>query len=99
MTPNRHRHKIDKLLSKYADEGYFDKGFAEFEDSTCCICLDEIWGTPDGPTPGKKALLTKVKKCGHMFHSDCIRSWLQSSKNILNKDPRCPMCNLSIKEG
>jgi hypothetical protein len=29
---DQRKRKIDLLLSKYADEGYFDKGFSEFED-------------------------------------------------------------------
>ncbi len=76
MVPRRGNNKVDQLLKTYANEDYFDQGFSEFEDSTCCICLEEIWGTADGPKPAKKPMLTKIKRCGHIFHSKCIRSWL-----------------------
>jgi hypothetical protein len=39
-----------------------------------------------------------VNKCGHIFHNKCLRSWLTSSRTLLIKDPRCPLCNLSIKD-
>ncbi len=97
--------KVNKLLSKYTEEGQYDEAFFEYEESTCCICIEEFSNSPTiiDPTPGNgeeqnPPLITKVKRCGHIFHSVCIRSWLTSSKNVLLKDPRCPLCNLSIKD-
>jgi E3 ubiquitin-protein ligase ATL7/58/59 len=80
---------VEKLLSEYATEGDYDKNFDEFDDKTCCICLDEF---------ALKQPIIKVKKCGHIFHNKCLRSWLTSSRTLLIKDPRCPLCNLSIKD-
>ena len=43
-------------------------------ESTCCICLEEF--------VDQKAILLK---CGHLFHSGCIRDWAAKSDN-------CPIC-------
>jgi len=34
---------VDKLLAKYTVEGSFDKILVEYEESTCCICIDEFY--------------------------------------------------------
>ena len=46
-------------------------------DSTCIICLEEI----------KQA---KKLKCGHIFHLNCLRRWLE--QNI-----QCPTCRDKIE--
>ena len=50
-----------------------------WEDNTCSICLCDY-------VPGEEC--TKLP-CGHLFHSECITSWLQ-----LNR--RCPLCNFEV---
>ena len=52
----------------------------KLELPNCCICLDEI-------NIGAKTILLP---CGHMFHSDCIITWLK-------KNNTCPMCRFEIK--
>ena len=52
----------------------------KLELPSCCICLDEI-------NIGAKTVLLP---CGHMFHSDCIITWLK-------KNNTCPMCRFEIK--
>ena len=52
----------------------------KLELPSCCICLDEI-------VIGAKTVLLP---CGHMFHSDCIITWLK-------KNNTCPMCRFEIK--
>lgn len=47
----------------------------------CGICQEEF----------DVADMCKLLPCGHMFHSDCIDSWLKTSVN-------CPMDNLSVEE-
>jgi hypothetical protein len=80
----------------YTEEGKYDKNFSEYEDQTCCVCLEEF---TTSTSPGNdQVMISKVKRCGHMFHTECLKKWLTSSKTILLKDPRCPLCNLSIKE-
>lgn len=34
--------KVEKILAKYTVEGSFDKILVEYEESTCCICIDEF---------------------------------------------------------
>ena len=46
-------------------------------DNTCIICLEEI----------KKA---KRLKCGHIFHLNCLRRWLE--QNV-----QCPTCRDKIE--
>ena len=41
----------------------------KLELPSCCICLDEI-------ALGEKTVLLP---CGHMFHSDCIITWLKKN--------------------
>jgi len=48
-------------------------------DSTCLICLHEI-------THGKKI------PCGHIFHLNCLKGWIQGNANQF-----CPKCKQPIK--
>ncbi len=45
----------------------------------CSICMEDL---------SKETL--QVVKCGHFFHKDCIRSWL-------NNNNTCPLCRKVIK--
>ena len=47
---------------------------------TCSICLDEI-DFKDG---------LKIRSCGHIFHKDCIKEWVDKRNN-------CPMCRTVVK--
>jgi len=49
----------------------------DLPDATCIICLEEI----------KKA---KKLKCGHSFHLNCLRRWLE--QNVV-----CPTCREKIE--
>lgn len=43
----------------------------------CSICLEEL-------TPPSNLLISSAN-CGHLFHKDCIRDWIQQAGN-------CPQC-------
>ena len=45
----------------------------------CSICMEDL---------SKETL--KVVKCGHFFHKDCIKQWL-------NNNNTCPLCRKVIK--
>lgn len=47
---------------------------------TCSICLDEI-DFKDG---------LKIRSCGHIFHKDCIKEWVDKRNN-------CPLCRTVVK--
>jgi len=49
-------------------------------DTQCAICQEEV-------TTGA----TRVRHCGHCFHSSCIQSWFQLSV-------RCPVCRYDIRD-
>jgi len=49
--------------------------------TSCSICLSDF---DDGET-------LKKLPCGHLFHDDCVASWLQRNK-------RCPLCVRAIDD-
>jgi Zinc finger, C3HC4 type (RING finger) len=49
-------------------------------DHTCAICQDEM---------GRG---TRIRRCGHSFHSLCIRTWL-------GRSVYCPVCRADAREG
>ena len=52
----------------------------ECKDCACTICRDEL-------SEGEEVV---ILKCGHPFHLDCIKPWLQSHSD-------CPSCREPIK--
>lgn len=50
------------------------------EDANCTICQEEI-----------QAVNTRIRHCGHSFHSHCIREWF-------GMNPRCPVCRYDIRD-
>jgi hypothetical protein len=51
----------------------------EAENDECTICFDKL-------SVGDSALRIP---CGHLFHDDCVRKWLQSSN-------QCPVCRYEL---
>lgn len=51
---------------------------------TCSICMEDI----------KLRLIISVTKCGHYFHSKCLKRWLV---NKCSK-PRCPCCREKLSD-
>ena len=55
----------------------------------CCICHEDLFrrskaagaGSDDGVVREKvksqQEKLTVTTKCGHLFHSDCLKTWFQ----------------------
>ena len=72
---------LNKLKRFNMNEKYCkkEKG-GNIEVPNCCICLDEI-------AMGEQTILLP---CGHMFHNNCILTWLK-------KNNTCPMCRFEIK--
>ena len=71
---------LKKLKQFNMSEKYCKKEGEKLELPNCCICIDEI-------AIGQKTILLP---CGHMFHNDCIVTWLK-------KNNTCPMCRFEIK--
>jgi hypothetical protein len=67
-SPSGHRPKPDVTFLKLFDST------AGWTGLLCAICLDEF---STGCTVGRLS-------CGHVFHDECARKWLQN-------EPRCPM--------
>lgn len=53
----------------------------ETKDTSCTICREEL-------TEGEDVV---VLECGHPFHFDCLKPWLQIHSN-------CPSCRMAIKD-
>lgn len=51
----------------------------QMTDTTCSICQESV---EQG---------TRIRSCGHSFHSQCIQQWFQ-------QNPRCPMCRHDIRD-
>ena len=47
-------------------------------DTTCSICQEQV------------ECATRIRACGHCFHSDCISQWF-------TMNTRCPMCRYDIR--
>jgi len=60
---------------------YKDLNLNEFKE--CLICIDNF---------NKEDEIIKIK-CNHIFHKNCIKSWLCEESN------KCPVCRISIDEG
>lgn len=51
------------------------------EETKCPICLEEFCSIEDE----RNDVVEKIKLCGHVFCSQCIRKWFTENK-------RCPLC-------
>jgi hypothetical protein len=78
--PPTSKENLSKLKEFNMSEKYCKKENNKVELPNCCICLEEI-------SLGEKSILLP---CGHMFHSNCIVTWLK-------KNNTCPMCRFEIK--
>lgn len=48
----------------------------------CSICFQELTGTND----------VKLKNCCHVFHKDCLASWVNAQSNTIMGITICPLC-------
>lgn len=48
-------------------------------DTNCAICQENV------------TCATRIRPCGHCFHSSCIREWF-------SMNPRCPVCRHDIRD-
>lgn len=79
--PPTSKENLQKLKQFNMSEKYCKKEKdGKLELPNCCICIDNI----------ELGVKTILLPCGHMFHSDCILTWLK-------KNNTCPMCRFEIK--
>ena len=55
----------------------------------CSICLDHF-------EPGDEASSSNSPKCNHIFHTQCILSWLSSKRRNGSMHDSCPLCRHQI---
>ncbi|KAH7430095.1 hypothetical protein KP509_09G083400 [Ceratopteris richardii] len=57
----------------------------------CVVCLNEIYHREE---------VCLLPSCRHVFHADCIRSWIHVSWNRIGGSlPSCPLCRVSFDLG
>ena len=78
--PPTSKENLNKLKQFSMNEKYCKKEKDNIEMPNCSICLEEI-------AMGAQTILLP---CGHMFHSNCILTWLK-------KNNTCPLCRFEIK--
>ena len=91
-SPNIDNMTYEELLALEDQIGYVNKGFKKEDIKkiksekynidqviNCVICQDDI----------KKGEFIKKLNCNHIFHSNCIDTWLSKEKN-------CPFCKKEI---
>lgn len=67
------------LLTKYdLEQKYLKQNHISSLEEICSICWEKF----------EKA---RCLPCGHLFHQNCLRSWLE-------QDTTCPICRLSLQE-
>ena len=59
-------------------------------DSMCCVCMEGFMYNTTQEDEQNEQGRGKELPCGHVYHPDCIRSWLSSSNRS------CPLCRLVI---
>ncbi|KAK0581324.1 hypothetical protein LWI29_012468 [Acer saccharum] len=67
---------LDQLVVPYLSVCKFDKETEEVEEM-CSICLVEL---------DEEDVVSRLSRCGHIFHMDCIQRWLHSYHFT------CPLC-------
>lgn len=72
-------------IMKESPEGFYDKTCNAYEQEKCMVCLLNF-------TEGQP---TRMLKCKHVFHKDCIEEWVKSK---INNIPKCPTCNTDLTE-
>jgi len=55
-----------------------------FMQTNCIICLSEFT---------EEDILIRLFKCSHIFHPNCIESWICAK---INEIPKCPVCNTML---
>src|SRR5687767_72779 len=61
----------------------------ESQEHKCGICSDF--------KPHKHEQMESLLKCRHLFHSSCIKNWLDTMANY-NFVPCCPYCKINLRE-
>ncbi|EYU31050.1 hypothetical protein MIMGU_mgv1a018046mg [Erythranthe guttata] len=79
MTP-----AVDSSIRKLKAVEYSRRDILEMNN--CSICLENFSGG-DGGDCNKEAVLSMP--CSHIFHGDCIKTWLMTSHY-------CPLCRFEM---
>jgi len=55
--------------------------YGKFGDPVCVICMTQY---------EEESSARDILKCGHMFHSECLETWLKVKQ-------KCPLCNQDLR--
>ena len=70
------------LLSLIEVEDLFNTNNIQ-QNNNCVICRDNLLIT-------SRPYICSIKKCKHLFHSECIRPWF-------NRHHTCPICRIDVR--
>jgi RING-H2 zinc finger domain len=74
------------------------KADADFIDDICAICQSafvQTWGPLHGTIVSDGTWLARIP-CGHVFHANCMQTFLTSNSSYSNQ---CPLCRSNIDDG
>lgn len=74
--------KFKEIINR-TSECKFQISNNKFVQNSCTICLGDFVD---------ECLIRKLM-CSHIFHKDCIESWIKTN---INHSPRCPVCNVEL---
>ena len=71
---------LENLKKFDMSKEYCKKNDDKLEQPNCCVCLTDI----------EMKMSTVLLPCGHMFHDQCIKKWLEQHNT-------CPLCRFELK--
>ncbi|CAB9503244.1 (E3-independent) E2 ubiquitin-conjugating enzyme UBE2O [Seminavis robusta] len=89
VAPDINPEELEKNSQTMSPAAYLAELGASMEEvgedaRKCPICLGDYDGTDETES------LRKLTACGHLFHSGCVETWLETKSS-------CPLCKTSIK--
>ena len=69
-----------KNILKSCPESLFQSDTGKYIQKSCTVCLGEF--TENEPI--------RKLMCSHIYHANCIESWIKAK---INEIPKCPVCN------
>lgn len=62
--------------------GAIEHRLPENHDASCAVCLNKL---------RKKSQVWELSNCNHVFHKNCLESWLRYDEKV-----SCPLCRASL---
>ena len=73
--------------------GHSSDSDEETDDNTCIICTEALHRQNANANASTSSSTITLTSCGHMFHTNCIQQWMNTSER-----PTCPVCRHSLQQ-